>query len=82
MGMGDQRHAPADLPPEMARLGGPQGPFGRVRKILPLTAFDPRTYRNLKLTSHHSEAKNAWNYTSSTPPRLHAVVLMEQGTKT
>jgi hypothetical protein len=37
---------------------------------------------NLKLTSHHSEAKNAWNCTSSTPPRLHAVVLIEQVTKT
>jgi len=41
-----------------------------------------RTDRNLNLTIHHFEAKNAWNYASSTPPRLHAVVLIELGTKT
>jgi hypothetical protein len=48
MGVGGQRHAPADLPPEMTRyplyrtLGGPQGRSGRVRKISPPPGFDPR----------------------------------------
>jgi hypothetical protein len=49
MGVGGQRHAPAALPPGKTRyplnrrLGGPQGRSGRVRKISPLTGFDPRT---------------------------------------
>src|SRR5215468_8162126 len=49
MGVGDQRHAPAALPPEKTRyplyrrLGGPQGRPGRVRKIAPPPGFDPRT---------------------------------------
>jgi len=49
MRMGDQRHAPAALPPGKARytlyrrLGGPQGRSGQVRKISPLFEFDPRT---------------------------------------
>ena len=39
-----QRHAPAALPPgKTRRLGGPQGHFGRVRKISPSPGFDPRT---------------------------------------
>jgi hypothetical protein len=43
MGVGGQRHAPAALPPgktwyPLSRwLGGPQGWYGRVRKISPLT---------------------------------------------
>ena len=49
MGVGDQRHAPAALPPEKTRyplyrkLGGPQGQSGRMRKISPPPGFDPRT---------------------------------------
>ena len=49
MGVGGQRHAPAALPPGKTRyqlyrrLGGPQGGFGRVRKISPPPGFDPRT---------------------------------------
>jgi hypothetical protein len=49
MGVGGQRHAAAALPPWKTRnqlyrrLGGPQGRSGRVRKILPLPGFEPRT---------------------------------------
>ena len=45
MGVGGQHHAPASLPPGETRyplyrrLGGPQGPSGRV----PPSGFDPRT---------------------------------------
>ena len=48
-GVGGQHNAPAALPPGKTRyalyrrLGGPQGRFGRVGKISPLTGFDPRT---------------------------------------
>ena len=50
-GVGDQRHAPAALPPGKTRyplytrLGRPQGRSGRVRKISPppQLGFDPRT---------------------------------------
>jgi hypothetical protein len=47
--VGGKRYAPAALPPGKTRyplyrrLGGPQGPSGRVRKIAPLPGFDPRT---------------------------------------
>jgi hypothetical protein len=86
MGMSDQRHAPVALPPAMTRLGRPQGRFGPFTEYIASTGFrstdhPARTDRNLKLTSDHSEAKNAWNNTSSTPPRLHAVVLIEQEQK-
>ena len=50
MGVGGQRHSPADLPPGKSRhplyrrLGGPQSRFGRVWKIsLPSPRFDTRT---------------------------------------
>jgi len=48
MGVGGQRHAHATLPagdpvPIYRRLGGPQGRYGRVRKISPQPEFDPRT---------------------------------------
>ena len=45
MGMGGQRHAPADLPPgkrlgtHCMRLGGPQSRAGRVRNISPHTGI-------------------------------------------
>jgi len=48
-GVGDQRHAPAALPPGKTRyplyrmLGRPQGRSGRARKISPPPGFDPRT---------------------------------------
>jgi hypothetical protein len=45
MGVGVQSHAPAALPLGK-RAGthcGPQGPYGRVRKISPPPGFDPRT---------------------------------------
>ena len=48
MGVGAQRHARAALPPgkrpRTLCIGGwvgPQGRFGRVRKISPPTGFDP-----------------------------------------
>jgi hypothetical protein len=53
MGVGDQRHAPAALPPGMTRyqlyrrLGRPQGRSGLVRKISPPSKFDPRTVQLL-----------------------------------
>jgi hypothetical protein len=49
MGVDDQRHAPAALPPGMTRyplyrrLGRPQGRSGWVLKISPPPGFDPRT---------------------------------------
>jgi hypothetical protein len=49
MALGNQRHAPAALPPEMTRypqyrrLGGPQGRSGRVLKFSPPPGFDPLT---------------------------------------
>ena len=49
MGVGGQRHAPAALPPGKNRyslyrkLGRPQGPSERVRKISPPPGFDPQT---------------------------------------
>ena len=49
MWVGSQRHAPAALSPGRTRyplyrrLGGPKGGSGRMRKILPLMGFDPRT---------------------------------------
>jgi hypothetical protein len=49
MGVGSQRHAPANLPPEKTRypfyrwLVGPQGRSGRVRNISPPPRFDPRS---------------------------------------
>jgi hypothetical protein len=49
MGVGGQRHTPADLPPGMTRyplyrrLVKPQGRSGRVLKISPPPGFDPRT---------------------------------------
>jgi hypothetical protein len=52
MGVGSQRHAPADLPPGETlypfdrRLGGPQGRSERVWKISPPPGFDPRVVRD------------------------------------
>jgi hypothetical protein len=49
MGVGGQLHAPAAIPPGKTlyplyrRLGGPQTRSGQVRKISPITGFDPRT---------------------------------------
>jgi hypothetical protein len=49
MGVGGQRHAPIAWPPGKTRyplyrrLGWPQGPSGRARKISPLPAFEPWT---------------------------------------
>jgi len=49
-----QRHAPAGLLPGKitryplySRLDGPQGRSGRVRKISPSTALDPRTFQTV-----------------------------------
>jgi hypothetical protein len=50
-GVGDQRHAPANLAPGETRyplyrrLGGPQGRSGRVRKVSPPPGLDPRTFQ-------------------------------------
>ena len=49
MGVGGQRHAPADLPPAKTRyplyrrLVRPLGKSGPMREISPPTGFDPRT---------------------------------------
>jgi hypothetical protein len=49
MRVGCKRHAPAALLPWKTRYplcrrpGGPQGRYGRVRKISPLPGFDPQT---------------------------------------
>jgi hypothetical protein len=59
MSVGGQRHAPAALSPGMTRyplyrtLGGPQGRSGRVRKISPPPAFDPRTVQ--LVASHYTD---------------------------
>ena len=47
MGLGGQRHGPAVLPPEKTHctVGGPQGRYGRVRKISHPPGFGPRTVR-------------------------------------
>jgi hypothetical protein len=53
MGVGDQRRAPAALPPGKTRyplyrrLAGPQGRSGRVRKISSPPVFDPRTVQSV-----------------------------------
>jgi len=59
-GVCGQRHAPAALPPGKTRyplyrrLGGPKGRSRQVRKISPLTGFDPRNYcRNLSYLITH-----------------------------
>ena len=55
MGVGDQRQAPAALPPEKTRyplyrrLGGPQGRYGRVRKISPPPGFDPQNVQPIAI---------------------------------
>ena len=49
MGVGNQRHTLAALPPGKThsplyrRLGGPQGPSGWVQKTSSPPGFDPRT---------------------------------------
>jgi len=48
MGVGDQRHTPAALPPGKTqhplyrRLGGPDNRSGQVRNISPPQEFNPR----------------------------------------
>jgi hypothetical protein len=60
MGLAALRRAPASLPlakdrryPLSRRLGGLQGPSGRVRKISPQLGFDPRTAQ--LLASHYTD---------------------------
>jgi len=59
MWVGGQRHAPAALLlrkiryPLYRRLGGPHGRPVRVRKIVPLTGFDPRTVH--PVASHYTD---------------------------
>jgi len=49
--VGDQRHAPAALPPRKTRyplyrrLDGPQGKYGQVRKISPPPGYKVETYK-------------------------------------
>ena len=70
MGVGGQHHAPAALPPGRTpyplyrRLGGPQSPSGRVRKISPPPGFDPQTiqpapsrYTDWAIPAHFYSAK-------------------------
>ena len=69
MGVGGQHHAPAALPPGKTRyplyrrLGGPQGPSGRVRKISPpqygsvlFVYWDLTTPNYIHKTFHVSES--------------------------
>ena len=59
VGVGGQRHVPADLPPGKTlyplyrRMGGPQGRSGRVWKISPTPGFDPRTVQ--PVASHYTD---------------------------
>jgi len=59
MGVGGQRHAPADLPPGKTpyplyrRVGGPQSRSGKVRKISPPPGFDPRTAQPVASRLHN-----------------------------
>jgi hypothetical protein len=52
-GVGGQHHAPAALPPGKTRyplyrrIGGPQGRYGRVRKISSPPGFDPQTVQTV-----------------------------------
>jgi hypothetical protein len=55
MGVGGQRHALGPLPPGKEtryplyrRLGGPQGRFGRMQKIMPPPGFDPRNVQSVE----------------------------------
>ena len=55
MGVGGQRHAPADLPPGKSRSE-------RVQKISPSAGFDPRTvqpvasrYTDYSIPAHNSD---------------------------
>jgi hypothetical protein len=63
---GDERHAPAALPPGKTqyplywRLGGPQDHSGRLQNISPTPAFDPRTFQSV-----------ASRYTDCTIPSKH-----------
>jgi len=60
MGVGGQRDAPDTLPPGKTRyplcrrLGGAQGPSGRVRKISPPTGI--RSPHRLALASHYTDS--------------------------
>jgi hypothetical protein len=60
MGVSDQRHAQADLPPGKTRyplyrgLGGPQGQSGQVQKISSPPEFDPRTIQ--PVASHYTDS--------------------------
>jgi len=58
-GVDGQRQTPATLPqgktryPLCGRLGGPQRPFGRVRKTSSPTGFDPQTVQSV--VSHYTD---------------------------
>jgi hypothetical protein len=87
MGMSDSTPRPGRFTAGNGMAWWALGPVWMGTKNLASTGFrfpdcPASTDQNLKLTSHHSEGKNAWNYTSSTPPHLHEVVLIEQGNKT
>ena len=64
MVVGDQRTAPAALPPRRTRyLGGPQGRYGQVQKISPPLVYDPQTVQHV-----------ASGYTDySTPARIYVI---------
>jgi len=59
MGVGGQRHAPANLSlgktryPLYRKLGGPEGRSGRVWKISPPLEFDPQTVQ--PVASHYTD---------------------------
>ena len=59
MGLGDQRHAPAALPPVKTRyplyrrLGGPQACSGEYGKYRPSPGFDRRTVK--PVASRHTD---------------------------
>ena len=81
MGVGGQRHAPAALPPGKnwyplyRRLGGPQGQFGQVQKILPPPRFDPWTVQPVA-SCYNDYAIMAYNFGCSSSDKFESVEQM------
>jgi hypothetical protein len=75
MGVGGQRHALAALTPVKTRyrlyrkMGGPQGRYGRMRKISPPPGFDPRNvqpvasrYTDWAITAHGYSKNQSYKF--------------------
>ena len=82
MGVGGQRHAPADLLPRMTRYplyrstGGPQAWPGRVRKMLPPSGFDPQIVQSVAInyTDWAIPAHQCNQYFSIKQPKVITIV--------